>query len=360
VPMNCSRVVFLTLAASMWIACEHSGGVTGDDPKATARTISGFQSPEDLVALPGGQAILVSEFGDMEGKRAGRLSLFVLDSEARRVLFEGGDADGVAPEWGDPACPGPPPKAFSPHGIQLSKRAGGELQLLVVQHGGRESIEFFQVEGSGDDYQVAWRGCVVAPEDTWLNSVAALPGGGFVTTNMMSRSAGGEDLAAAFQRGEATGYALEWQPGRGFEILSSSRGSMPNGIEVSKDGSRVFLNSSGEQEVRRIVRETGEVEARASGIPHLDNARWAPDGRLVVASVTSISSEAFAPCMNLAVGVCPIPFEIVAIDPVSMESEVLYRSDGTPMGGGTVGLVVGDELFVGSFAGDRILRVALD
>jgi hypothetical protein len=29
------------------------------------------------------------------------------------------------------------------------------------------------------------------------------------------------------------------------------------------------------------------------------------------------------------------------------------------MGAGTVGLVVGDELFVGSFAGDRVLRVDL-
>ena len=30
------------------------------------------------------------------------------------------------------------------------------------------------------------------------------------------------------------------------------------------------------------------------------------------------------------------------------------------MGAGTVGLVIGDELFIGSFAGDRILRVTLD
>jgi hypothetical protein len=29
------------------------------------------------------------------------------------------------------------------------------------------------------------------------------------------------------------------------------------------------------------------------------------------------------------------------------------------MGAGTVGLRVGDELFIGSFAGDRVLRVAL-
>jgi hypothetical protein len=37
----------------------------------------------------------------------------------------------------------------------------------------------------------------------------------------------------------------------------------------------------------------------------------------------------------------------------------IYTSDGSPMGAGTVGLQVGNELFVGSFAGDRILRVDL-
>ena len=64
--------------------------------------------------------------------------------------------------------------------------------------------------------------------------------------------------------------------------------------------------------------------------------------------------------MTLVEGACPIEFQIVAIDPVTMETEILYRNEGAPMGAGTVGLVIGDELFIGSFAGDRILRVALD
>ena len=37
----------------------------------------------------------------------------------------------------------------------------------------------------------------------------------------------------------------------------------------------------------------------------------------------------------------------------------IYTSDGAPMGAGTVGLQVGDELFIGSFQGDRLLRVKL-
>jgi hypothetical protein len=344
--------------------CTTDGGedglaVSGCEPMGAARPICGFQNPEDLVALPGGEAILVSEYGAMEGDRPGDLALFVLETEERRVIFRGGDADGSESSWGDPSCPGPPPPAFSPHGIHLSTRTNGAQQLLVVQHGGRESIEFFEVRGSGQDFEVSWRGCVVAPHDTWLNSVAALPGGGFVTTNMMPRSAAGEDLAEAFVRGDLKGYVLEWQSESGFQILEGTTGPMPNGIEVSADGHKIFLNSSGDGEVRRIDRASGTIEARAA-VPGLDNARWAPDGRLLVASVLA-AADGFQGCMELAQGQnCPMPFQIVAVHPESMETEVLYRNEGAPMGGGTVGLQIGQELFIGSFAGDRILRVALD
>ena len=132
---------------------------------------------------------------------------------------------------------------------------------------------------------------------------------------------------------------------------------MPNGIEVSADGRLLFVNTGGE--VRRIVRETGEVESIAQ-LGALDNARWAPDGRLVVASVGGDSPGVLAFCMTLESGACPLEFGIVAIDLVTGETEELYHNEGPPMGGGTIGLVIGKELFVGSFAGDRILRVALD
>ena len=360
---NPTRIALLLLSLMASMACAPSSPLTspiiGCEPEGPARPICGFQNPEDLVALPGGEAIVVSEFGAMDGNTPGRLVLFTLDSEERRVLFRGGDADGTDAIWGDPACPGPPLPAFSPHGIHLSERSDGAVQLLAVQHGGRESIEFFEVEGQGTEFSVSWRGCVVAPDRTWLNSVAAIPSGGFLTTNMMERSSNEEDLAAAFSSGVATGYVITWTPEDGFGRLPGSESAMPNGIEVSADGRLVFLNSSGAGQVQRIVRATGEVEATAS-VPGLDNARWASDGRLVVASVPGDDNEDFAICIALVEGACPIEFQIVAIDPVTMETEVLYRNAGPPMGGGTVGLVIGDELFVGSFAGDRILRIALD
>ena len=63
--------------------------------------------------------------------------------------------------------------------------------------------------------------------------------------------------------------------------------------------------------------------------------------------------------MDLAAGAFPLAFAIVAIEPGSMATQEMYRNQGPPMGAGTVGLQFADEILIGSFAGDRVLRVSL-
>ena len=352
-------IALLACAGTQTATSPPMGLVTTCESLGKARPVCKFQNPEDLVVLPGDEAILVSEYGAMQGGKAGSLSLLSVATEEKKPLFRGGDAKGQTALWGDAACPGPPGPEFSPHGIHLAKRSDGALQLLAVQHGGRESVEFFEVLGAGMNAHVVWRGCALAPEDAWLNSVAALPEGGFLTTHMLPRSAGFEALVDSFTDPESVlGNVYEWQPDHGYSVMPNTKTLLPNGIEVSPDGTKIFLNASGAGEVWRMNRSTGEIEARAA-VPSLDNARWAPDGRLLVASLLSDTAD-FAICTNLESGACPLEFQIVAVDPETMETEVLYRGGGPPKGAGTVGLQVGNELFIGSFAGDRVLRVALD
>jgi hypothetical protein len=325
-----------------------------------ARPVCGFHNPEDLELLPDGRSLLVSEFGSIDGTRPGAIARLDLATDARTVLYRGGDGGVATPGWGDPACPGPPPAAMSPHGIHLARRADGALELLVVNHGGRESVELFEVLEAPAGATVAWRGCAVAPEAAWLNDVVALPGGGLLATHMLPRRDG---LGRVFEYvkagalGMATGSVLEWRPGRGFAPLAGTQTVFANGIAISADGRTIFVNASIAGEVRRIDRASGRLEgiARVAGP---DNSTWAPDGRLLVASFTGSLRENLA-CDGIPRGACPVAFEIVAVDPVTFATETLYRGGGAPMGGGTVGLRVGDELFVGSFAGDRILRVRL-
>ena len=74
----------------------------------------------------------------------------------------------IAPEplkdWGDPSCPGPIGDALAPHGTSISKRANGKTQLFVVNHGGRESIEMYEIKHEAATWSLAWHGCVVATQ----------------------------------------------------------------------------------------------------------------------------------------------------------------------------------------------------
>lgn len=324
-----------------------------------AQPLCGYQNPEDLALLPSGRGLLVSEFGHLASAEPGQISRLDLRDDAKHVLFRPGDADGAEPSpgWGDPACPGPP-DGFSPHGIDLVERSDGRYALLVVNHAGRESIEFFEVGNPHGAAQLTWRGCAVPPEGAWLNDVAARRDGGFVVSHMIPRR--GEvgqiwEFVKADLLGRRTGHVLDWSPGAGFTRVPGSEASFANGVELSADETVLFVNANLGDRVFAVDLASGETLGEAE-VAAPDNSTWAPDGRLLVASLTAPTGELLA-CGEIEEGSCPASFAIVAVDPESFASEVLYRSDGVTMGAGTVGLLVGDALYVGTFAGDRILRV---
>jgi outer membrane protein assembly factor BamB len=227
----------------------------------------------------------------------------------------------------------------------------------VVQHGSREAIEFFEVVGQGTDWKVVWKGCVLSPPDASLNEVVGLPNGDFYTTKI-----GSLEGALDFEEGmptRPTGHAFAWSAKSGFRKIKGTEGVMPNGITASPDGKFIYMNASGENSIRKVEVATGKELGRAS-VPTPDNVTWTPDGRLLVASLVGFSPADFEACETMKSGACGIPFKIIAVDPESMTNlGPVYESDGPPMGAGTVGLQVGKELFIGSFKGDRILRVSL-
>jgi hypothetical protein len=325
-------------------------------PATDARPICGFHNPEDIALLPKAGALVVSQMGALDGGKPGSLAFFDLASESRTVAYQG-DVNGTPQRfWGDPECPGPPGPAFSPHGLDLATRADGALQLLVVNHGGRESVELFEVSDSPGAPALVWRGCVLAPPDALLNDVAALPDGGFVTTKFLSKSHPNLDSLLGLLR-ISTGYVLEWQPDTGFRRLPGTDAPLPNGIAVSRDGETLFVDEYLADEVRKISRKTGALLGSAD-IASPDNLNWTPDGKLLVASHNAPLNEIVA-CADVAKGQCPFHFSIVLLDPERMKGFDLYENTGPPMGAGTSALLIGNQLLIGSFAGDRLLRVTL-
>jgi hypothetical protein len=334
--------------------CESAPGI---------RAVCGFQNPEDLALLADGHTLIVSQFGQMDGSRPGNLALYDARGGGLRVAFRG-ETDvaarppsrGATIRWGDPSCPGPPSPAFSPHGIHLSTDPDGPLRLLVVNHGGRESVEFFEVVEEPAGPGIHWRGCAIPPDGTYMNDVVNLPDGGFLVTHMMDR---GNEAWGLIQSslGIDTGFVYEWQPGTGFSVVPGTEAPFANGIELSADGRDIYLNAYGSGQVRRISRETGELLAVAD-VPSPDNLAWARDGRLLVASHLGGMGDQLA-CYGLTEGACPMAFEIVALDPITLEGGPVFANEGAPMGAGTVAVEVGDELVIGSFAGDRVIHVPL-
>jgi hypothetical protein len=328
--------------------CEPGAGITPD---------CRFQNPEDLALLPSGRGILVSQFGTMDGSAPGNIARY--DSAEGRidVLFPAGKViDERA--WGDPDCPPPDAVTFAPHGIDLDRRSSGEPVLLVVNHGSRESIEFFEVQESDGATRLAWRGCALGPQDAYFNDVVASSDGGFWVTHMMPKSSQAVSTLLGLVLGRDTGFVYRWQPDVGFRKVSGSDGSMPNGIEKSADETHLFINMYFGGEVRKLDLATGEAVAVAK-LASPDNSAWAEDGRLLVASHTDNITE-FLRCGDLTEGSCGFAFEIVALDADDLSGFAWLAHRGAPMGGVTVALQVGSELFLGTYAGDRIGRYALE
>lgn len=268
------------------------------------------------------------------------------------------ESPGPGAGWGDPTCPGPPSEGFAAHGIHLSQGHTGVLTLLVVNHTGREAIEWFELDVDGGDYRAAWRGCVVVDEPYWVNDVAMLPGGGLVASHMMPR----EIAATLFDRPPndrvESGFNIEWQPGRGWQKIAGTEGALPNGVQVSADGAVLYSNHYLSNQVVAYRRSNGERlwVASVEGAP--DNMSIAPDGRLLVAthlaSLRSIRDE----CMLKPASYCGLPFAVFSIDAETGDAEKIFQSEGPPFGGSTVAVQSGEAIFLGSFAGNRIGRIA--
>ncbi|WP_157976578.1 hypothetical protein [Parahaliea mediterranea] len=314
-----------------------------------------FSNPEDMAILPGNRWLLVSEYGDYHGSRPGALVFYDLDKKKRRIAYDGDSTQPPGEYWGDPSCIEAPGAVFSPHGIDLKRRKDGRWQLLVVQHGGRESIEFFELVNSDHGPSLLWRGCAIAPDNASLNSVAAGADGELFTTKMMaSKVSWGSDSS------ESSGLVFRWTGRSGFEVVPGSEGLMLNGIAASKDGRSLYVVYSGENVVKKIDSERGIV-IDSTPVKSADNIKWSADGEtlLVASFVGSQAIEDFAHCTSAEVGVCPIAFSIIELEPEQLAKKTLFDNRAAPMGAGTVGIKVKDTLFIGTFSGNRILQVEL-
>ncbi|MBT4519972.1 MAG: hypothetical protein HOC23_08195 [Halieaceae bacterium] len=313
-------------------------------------SICGLTAPEDIVRAPNGRDLIFSQYS-----AEGRLSLLDTHNQSVHTLFPGSDSTIGAEElWGDRACSEPPAR-FWPHGIDISQQADGRWKLLVVNHGERESVEFFElVEGEQGRPGLIWRGCVEGPKQSHFNDVAALPGDGFLVSQMYEDSLPVWNLIKAIF-GVDTGFLYRWEADTGFEVIEGTQGKMPNGITVSPDGKSFFLNVYFDDEVRKYDLESGKRVGTVS-VDKPDNASWSLKGQLLVASHTSSMLKIVTSTGGGGGEPSMLPFSIVEIDPQTLDTRVVLDHEGPPMGAGTVAVEQNGYLYIGSYTGDRMIK----
>lgn len=326
--------------------------ILGCEAVGDLKPICEFQAPEDIELIPGTKTLIVSQFGGIAESgisRAGSLAAYNTETAVKSELFPLNVVAGVG-NWGEKKCKFPGSE-FSPHGIHLSKRDSGRMQLLVVNHGGRESVEFFEVLMEAGAPSLSWRGCVELPKPAYLNDVVALPELGFVVSHMFNKDSAGSRKAA--MSGKGSGFVYQWYPRLGVQAVPNTYGAMPNGLQISKDGQYIFINMYTGGGIRKVELATGKVAGRAF-MRRPDNSSWLPDGRLLVASHVGNTLKA-TECFGLLSGACGLAFKLIAVDPNTMQQEVVFEHEGAPMGAATVATVVDGVLYMGSYAGNRLL-----
>jgi sugar lactone lactonase YvrE len=324
-------------------------------PSGDYAFVCGMKNPEDLVRVPGTDWIIASGM-------AADGALYLIDTQRRSwTELYPGEAPRAEPDtktFG--ACPGVPGReGFVTHGLSITSVAEGRSRLYVVVHGAREAVEVFDVDTAGERPVLTWRGCVPTPDAMEANSVASSADGSLLVTIPLHT---GVPIGKALA-GKPTGGVYRWSPGdAGMTMVAGSELPYANGIEVSADGKEFYVASSGLAAVlaysntdpARLLRQSAPL----SFIP--DNLHAAPDGRLLTAGL-NLSDPACGDVkqseeFNLEeFASCPRPFTVVAVDPASMQVDVVATGPANPKFSNiTMALPVGDELWIGTFGGDRV------
>ncbi len=340
----------MLLVCAPWLVAQPAVGEQPQDCSAQQGLtfLCGLHNAEDLVRIEGTGWMIAS---GMSGEGVSG-HMYLLDPENRSYeeLYPG---KLPAHRWNKDefaSCPGELNTAnFSAHGLAIRELGGGLHRLYVTSHGAREAVEIFEVNTRVDKPNVAWVGCVVMPEQASINSVAALPSGGFMTTRIMTEGPGA--LADIFA-GDITGFLYEWHPGGELGVVAGTEMSGPNGIEVSPDGKKVFVASWGRGEIVRFGRsERGSLthEHTSKLNFRVDNLRWSKQGTLYAAG-HRLSQR--ADCNQQ---LCIAQWEVAEVDPVSMTVQTrLVKQPSPGFAGATVAIDAAGGLWLGTFEGDRI------
>jgi hypothetical protein len=348
-----NRAILAWIAAVAGLAGAPCRAAEPCGPDADLSYVCGLQRPEDILQIPGTPWLIVSGFAPGAG-------LHFVDSRRRSVRPAwqrlpaelAPDADLLS------LCPGPvDPALFNTRGLSLRATDGDRWQLLVVNHGGRESIEIFEVLLDALAPRLRWRGCVPLPQGQVANSVAAFADGTVLTT-VLTRPG---TTIADFVEGRTTGAVWRWKQGMtGFEPVPGTELPGNNGIEVDPDGQHYYVVAFGWHAVAIFdrTRSAGPVAVVSAPDFMPDNIHWSA-GRLLLAGMR-YDEPACGGRRKVVDGVadpmlCHRGWVVGELDTRERRvSTVAYGAPQPQFNGISAAALVFGELWIGSFQSDRV------
>ena len=360
--------IVICLVLTAVLSAQGANQPAGCAPAGGLSFVCGIINGEDLVLVPNSSWLIASGMTPGGG-------LHAVDTKAKtvRILYGGATAPARADRTRFGNCPGPlDPKKAVLHGLSLrpaptSSSSGatsgsnrtpqtGRYTVYATNHGGRESIEVFDVTTTtpGGTPAATWIGCVMLPKGLAANSVAAFTDGSLLATVLIMPGKTFEDAFA--QR--PTGVVLAWKPGETtFRQLPGTELSANNGIETSPDDREFYVASTTTKRIIAYARDKPGVPLRTAQLKDIgpDNVRWMADGTLVTAGVIDNEPSCGGPPKSEAGIRCPRGFVAVSINPKTMAVTEIARGPATPAFTGTaIAMRVGNELWLGSFFADRL------
>ena len=325
---------------------------TDCSPSGDLQYICGPENAEDILQVGDSEWLITS---GMNGARwgtdtPGHLYLVNHQSRAWEVLFPGDQPVLEQDQTLFPNCPASlNVNNFSGHGLALREQTPGQYLLYVTSHGDREAIEAFRLDAGGGKPVVKWIGCVVLPNTVWPNSVAILADGGFVTSKFMDPT-DPEGFNKVRQQ-VITGGVYEWHPGGGAPTeIEGTQLSGANGILVSPDERYLYVAAFGSNEVVRFDRSGTPLQRTAAAMAVTpDNLRWTAAGMIYTTGGDHMPP---ADCPQQP---CGSGWSVFEIDPGTMTANRVTGVDaGVTMQGASSALRVGEQIWIGTYAGDRI------
>ncbi|OJY62021.1 MAG: hypothetical protein BGP16_15125 [Sphingobium sp. 66-54] len=319
--------------------------------------VCGPAKPEDIVAIPGTPWLIASGFSQGAGLK------LVDGARASTQLWFTAHPEQLAPDRKRYAsCPGPvDPALFNARGLSLRRTGPERFSLHVVNHGGRESIEVFDVTVTAGQPMLRWRGCLPMPEGLVANSVATFSDGTVLATVLNRPGA----TIADFVLGNLTGAVYQWAPGdTAFRLVRGTELPGNNGLETAPDDRHFYVVAFGWHAVVVYDRKnpaSPKAKIMAPGFMP-DNIHWT-DGRLLVAGMR-LDEPGCGGLRKVVNGVadgmlCHRGYVVAEVDPRSNSmTPILSGEPEAAFNGVSAAALSKGRLWIGSYQSDRLAYIA--